>query len=577
MSAVSDLRAAPFEISAAGGRLSPDVLQQIVEVRIEQTVSMADRAVLRIADPDLSITDGDSLGVGVELSVQLGSPHADTAASEVFSGEIVTVEADMGPAGVHLLVIALDKSHRLRRQTRTKAFNNVTVSDVARQLMGASGLVVGSIDDTGPPRDIIFQDGESDWQLLERLCDEAGCDVLFSAGQFQIKTRRASGTAVELTLGETLRGFRPRLSGVAQLDSVEVRSWDPDQKQAITGLATLSPAVESQDMARQQAAKALGGGKLIVVDHPADSAGVAKTIAGAVAGGLGAQVIEATGVALGDPAIRAGGTLKLSGVGRRFGGEHRVVAATHVLRGGRGYETRFTLGAGGRPLMSELATGAARAPGFSAHLAIGLVTQNEDPEKQGRVKVKFPALDDSSESSWIRIAWPAAGSDRGMIALPAISDEVVVGFEHGDVTRPLVLGTLYNGQDKPGSALPGPPTPQSLGIKVPGDVVTSADGSVKTTAKQGISMNSNGPVSVAATGADAQLKITADAPIEITSKLDQKLTGMTATVQGQTQTAVTSDGVLQIKANGEITISGAAITVNSNGPLALKGMPVMIG
>ena len=83
---------------------------------------------------------------------------------------------------------------------------------------------------------------------------------------------------------------------------------------------------------------------------------------------------------------------------------------------------------------------------------IGIVTNNNDPDSLGRVKVKFPALDDNLESEWMRIATPSAGNARGLMMLPQPNEEVIVGFENGDTRRGYVLGSLFNGKDKPGGA-----------------------------------------------------------------------------------------------------------------------------
>ncbi|HSB52595.1 MAG TPA: phage baseplate assembly protein V [Dissulfurispiraceae bacterium] len=82
-------------------------------------------------------------------------------------------------------------------------------------------------------------------------------------------------------------------------------------------------------------------------------------------------------------------------------------------------------------------------------VAAGIVTNNQDPEGLGRVKVRFPWLSDDNETDWVRIATLMAGPDRGSFFLPEVDDEVLVAFEHGDINRPFVIGALWNGVDNP--------------------------------------------------------------------------------------------------------------------------------
>jgi uncharacterized protein involved in type VI secretion and phage assembly len=79
----------------------------------------------------------------------------------------------------------------------------------------------------------------------------------------------------------------------------------------------------------------------------------------------------------------------------------------------------------------------------------GLVTDNVDPEKLGRVRVKFPTLPDMPDSWWARLAMPMAGRERGWMTIPEVGDEVLVSFVHGDHDNAVVLGSLYNGVDTP--------------------------------------------------------------------------------------------------------------------------------
>jgi uncharacterized protein involved in type VI secretion and phage assembly len=82
-------------------------------------------------------------------------------------------------------------------------------------------------------------------------------------------------------------------------------------------------------------------------------------------------------------------------------------------------------------------------------VVVGVVTNNQDPDGLGRVKLRLPWLSDAYESNWARVATPMAGKERGVYFLPEVEDEVLVAFEHGAIERPFVLGALWNGQDKP--------------------------------------------------------------------------------------------------------------------------------
>ena len=82
-------------------------------------------------------------------------------------------------------------------------------------------------------------------------------------------------------------------------------------------------------------------------------------------------------------------------------------------------------------------------------LTIGIVTNNNDPDNLGRVKVKLPILDDKLESAWARVITPASGTSTGIFFVPEINDEVLVGFEHADMRHPVVIGGLWNGKNKP--------------------------------------------------------------------------------------------------------------------------------
>jgi uncharacterized protein involved in type VI secretion and phage assembly len=87
---------------------------------------------------------------------------------------------------------------------------------------------------------------------------------------------------------------------------------------------------------------------------------------------------------------------------------------------------------------------------------IGIITDNKDPLKLGRVKLKFPVISMDDVTDWTPIIMQGAGKNRGWFFIPEIDDEVLVVFEHGDIDRPLVVGALWNGKDKPHDSNPDP-------------------------------------------------------------------------------------------------------------------------
>jgi uncharacterized protein involved in type VI secretion and phage assembly len=99
-------------------------------------------------------------------------------------------------------------------------------------------------------------------------------------------------------------------------------------------------------------------------------------------------------------------------------------------------------------LLGPLLASAPRSDRFYG-MTVGIVTNNQDPDKLGRVKVRFPWLSDTEESHWARVLTPMAGKARGIYFLPEVEDEVLVAFEHGMMEFPYVLGALWNGKDAP--------------------------------------------------------------------------------------------------------------------------------
>lgn len=80
---------------------------------------------------------------------------------------------------------------------------------------------------------------------------------------------------------------------------------------------------------------------------------------------------------------------------------------------------------------------------------IAIVSDNNDPEKLGRVRISFPSLSGERVEYWAQYAVLMAGKETGTYFLPEIGEQVIVSFENGEISRPFILGSLWNSADKP--------------------------------------------------------------------------------------------------------------------------------
>jgi uncharacterized protein involved in type VI secretion and phage assembly len=77
-----------------------------------------------------------------------------------------------------------------------------------------------------------------------------------------------------------------------------------------------------------------------------------------------------------------------------------------------------------------------------------IVTDIVDQESLGRIEVKFPWLGNSGADevrAWATLVSPYADDDQGLEILPSVETQVVVAFEAGDLRRPYIIGSSWNG------------------------------------------------------------------------------------------------------------------------------------
>ena len=318
--------------------------------------------------------------------------------------------------------------------------------------------------------------------------------------------------------------------------------------------------------------KAYGeAGTFIVNKHPVSSQSEADALAKSILAELEMSNLQAEGVAIGNPKLKAGCKVNIKSLGNKFSGKYFVTKTRHFNDADEGYLTEFSISGSSSNTMEDLLLGGAGSnPGLTGNGApegavVGIVTNNQDPDGLGRVKLKFPWLDPDLESNWARLASPMAGKNRGLFIMPEIDDEVLVIFEHGDIRFPFVLGGLWNGLDKP---------------PISNDQAVASNGSIKqrvwktrtghtialddSNDTPGISIvDQTGNNKIIIDSSQNQLSIEIDGDIEIKADQNLKLkSGANLLLESDSNISIKASGNLDIESSGTATIKGATVNIN---------------
>jgi phage protein D len=598
-----------FKIDGADAPVA--MMRNLVDATVENGLHLPDVATVVFHDPNGQWVDNADLAPGKALTIdaKVGNDQHN-----LFDGEIVELESDFSPGGRRVIVRAFDRLHRLARGRRVRSFNNVSDSDMINQIAGEVGLTP-NVHATSVVYDYVLQDNITNLEFLRQRAALLGYLLYVRGKELHCEPLGTETGTLSLTYGEQLREFHPRLSTVDQIDTASVGGWDPKQRQPVVGKASQGNGATSVGYADQGGSftkKAFNvSAAILVADRPIRNQSVADMLAQASLDRRQGRFVEAEGTTAGAPGLVAGVSLQLTNLGTRFSGKYFVTNSTHTYSSESGYVTRFVV-SGYQPASLFSVIGSERdglAPP-RVGLVVGIVTDNNDPDGMGRVKVKYPWLSQNDASDWARIVVPGGGPQRGMQFLPEVNDEVLVGFEQGDINYPYIIGGLWNGQDAPPKknseivASSGKVNQRVIRSRT-GHIVTLDDSDdapsiqiVDNTGKNTIKFDSksnkltvhfegdmlfeapNGDIAIKGKTINAEatqgltlkgqtLDATAQTTVNVTANTDLKLKGTNSNLEGTAQ--------LDVKGATANVTAQAKLSLNGGGMAELKGALVNIG
>ncbi|MEK4851465.1 phage baseplate assembly protein V [Paenibacillus sp. FSL H7-0756] len=215
---------------------------------------------------------------------------------------------------------------------------------------------------------------------------------------------------------------------------------------------------------------------------------------------------------------------------------------------------------------------------------VGIVINNDsanhaDKPGPGRVKVKIPLMG-MPESNWARMASWMAGKERGAFCLPEVEDEVLVAFENGDVNRPYIIGSLWNGKDIPPETNKDGKNNIRLFKSRSGHVLqfadtkgeesitlTSAKGHViklddKGGAEQIHISDKSGKNRIILDSKANKVSVSAGADIEISAGGKLSLSAKSIAMKSSAGTTIEASAGMEVKAAASMTIKGSVVNIN---------------
>lgn len=578
-----------------------------VFAEVEQNLYIPSMAIIRLRHLDLASHYATTFSIGKPVSVDFGQKSTETA--EIFNGEVVAQEIDVSPTGTPTITIrAYDKRHRLMRGRKIKVFKNVKDSDNFSSIGGTSGASVNA-EATDELYDWLIQNNETDLEFLTRRALRLGMEVIMDGTTLKMrKPPDPPETApVSVEWGEDLLKLKVRINSSKQVNSVTVRGWDRKTKQAIVGTsssATFKPAIGLNKDGAALSSDFGSSNVMYNVYSPVVSQAEANLVAAAIHNDINGRAIQIQGEAFGNKAIKAGAYLGIKNAGTDYNGSYYITTCTHRFDI-EGYFTYFESNGKSTNSIIELTNQLnERASGGFMGPVIGLITNNnvpDDQKKKGQVKVKYPTLGDDIESDWIPLSQPMSGNATGIFFMPEVNDEVLVAFENGDISRPYIIGSIWNGTDT---------TPIAASVYVGGDgkvkqrVIKTTSGHIMTfndssdapgisivdkTANNKITIDStNNKISIESDGdmlLKAKTKMTieaADLDITITNKITQKggqvdaqSTSTDYSIKGATDLKLEGTMNFQAKGGTAAKVEGAQLELKGSATGKLDGGGMM--
>jgi uncharacterized protein len=293
-------------------------------------------------DEELVLENERDIKLGSKIKLYSGDARAPR---EIFRGTVTCIEADFPHEGPpEVVVLAEDALHLARFKRRTKVHDQLQISNLARDVAQTAGLretVNGFSGDIGTQ----IQMNESDLAFLRRILARYDGDLQVVGDELQVSARSGvtrGGEPIELALHSQLLSARFVADLAQQVSKVTTAGWNAKDGVAVQGESqgtNLSPGAGR--LASQLLPDALAERKEHVGHPTVITDDEATALADAAFDQRARSFVRIEGTADGNPMIRVGAHVRVTGISRRWNNTYYVISACHHYDTNTGYNTDF--------------------------------------------------------------------------------------------------------------------------------------------------------------------------------------------------------------------------------------------
>lgn len=361
----------------------------------------------------------------------------------------------------------------LGHQTDSRIFANMTAPDIISEVFSAHSFAKFTNRLTKSYRSLEYcvQFRESDLTFVSRLMEQEGISFYFKHRDGEHTLVLSDSNSSYDPIEGSTRDFIP-VSGTEQRDNERIYHWIPERR-FTSGKLVLNEYDYKKPPAdmkvEKQGSSKYANSKLEIYDYPGNYYETGDGNNYAEARLNAEQALDNRILSSGD-AVHCfpGGLMNLENhPNASQNREYLILRSTHtfvsesyrsgsVMHADDTYQGNYELLPSDKPFAVPQTTVKPRIYGPQTARVVG--DGEIDVDEDGRIMVEFHWDRDDKKSRRCRLAQVWAGKEWGGIFIPRVGMEAVVNFLDGDPDRPLVVGTLYNADNKPPYSLPGDKT-----------------------------------------------------------------------------------------------------------------------